>query len=581
MMNWLRSLFAPKPDPIAQAFDRVERRYETMRDENQYLRIMNRARQDERDERRAEMHEALAMAGAGPWTAPTPGQPLRESAATVGMKESIAQLELSLEDVGWRRILGRSEYEFTRWGIQQIILICRLFRIKNPLIQRGILVSSYYVFGRGFQVVSKDETANEELKFFFNDPRNSAAIGLQAMIEHESTLYTDGNIFWALFASVEDGRCVVRTIDAIEMQEIITDPDDCSVPWFYRRQWNQKAFDPATGVTRTEMMEGWYCAINHDPVGVREINGKPLMLDNAGQPVRIHHRKDGGLPKWLFGCPRAYAAIDWARAYKGRLEDYATIVKQLSRFAWDVETKGGAPAIAALKNTLATTLGNDGTSYETNPSPNVGSSFISGPGNKLRAVDAAGKTPPPEEGRRLAHMVYMVFGLPETFFADVSVGTLATATSLDRPTELKFLTHQGMWKEDLEVIAKFVLASSASAPRGRLREAAKKAETIDVNVVFPPILEGDIPAEIGAIVNAMTLGTQAVIGVDEREGVRLLLEKLGVADPETVLAAMYPDGVYDPERALAAPSPTAVKQAVAELRKAIEKFRLKENGGGG
>lgn len=577
MWPWLKSFFAPPPDPLIAQFDRVERSFETMRTENEFLRDAMLRRDETRDERKAEMHEALAMAGAGPWTAPDPGSPLRESAATVGMKESIAQLELTLEDVGWRRMLGGSEYEFTRWGIQQIILLCRLFRIKNPLIQRGILVSAYYVFGRGFQVVSQDETANEELAKFFDDPRNRAAIGKQALIEHESTLYTDGNIFWALFARVDDGRCVVRTIDAIEIQEIITDPNDSAVPWFYRRQWVQKAFDQARGVTRTEMMEGWYVDINHDAEGVKEINGKPIMLDTAGQPVRIYHRKDGGLPKWLFGCPRAYAAIDWARAYKNRLEDYATIVRQLSRFAFDVQTKGGAPAIAALKNTLATTLGNSGTSLESNPSPTVGSSFISGPGNTLKAVDAAGKTPSPEEGRRLAHMVYMVFGLPETFFSDVSVGTLATATSLDRPTELKFLTHQEMWKEDLAIIARFVLSASASAPKGRMREAKKKVETIDVQVVFPPILEGDIPAEIASVVQAMTLGSGAVIGIDERAGVRELLNLVGVDDPETVLAAMYPDGSYDPDASLRlaapSPSPTAVKQAVTELRKTIEKFK--------
>jgi len=593
MMKWLRALFTRQGSGNARSSDigSAERgqTIQHIAEQNLYLREMIRQQEDAGRERADEMKEAMQMAGAGPWLAPNSELRQRESAVHLGMKEGIADLELSLEDIGWRRLLGRSEYEFSRWGIQQIILICRLFRIKNPLIQRGVLISSYYVFGRGVEVTSKDEDADEVLKAFFTDPANRSALGLQALIEHESSLYTDGNIFWALFTAVDDGRCLARTIDAVEIQEIITDPEDSSAARFYRRQWVQKEFNEQTGVTSLETKDGWYLALNYEiPPGLNQINGKPIMLDATGQPIRVYHRKDGGLPKWLFGCPRAYAAIDWARAYKQRLEDYATIVRQLSRFAFDVETKGGAPAIAALKSTLATTLGNDGMSREQNPPTTTGGSFISGPGNKLKAVDASGKTPPPEEGRRLAHMVYMVFGLPETFFSDVSVGTLATATSLDRPTELKFLAHQEAWKEDLEVIGRYVVDSSMRAPKGRMREAEKtKAAEISVDVVFPPILEGDIPSEIDSVVKAMTLGTQEVKGIDERVGVRELLRLIGVEDTETVLLAMYPEGSYDPERGTVEPvtateaaqrevRDTLVREAIGQLKMAIERLESKE-----
>lgn len=369
----------------------------------------------QRQSRQQELREAMSMAGAGPWGAPENGdRAVTESALTKPLKESIADLELGLEDRGWRRQVAWSEMEFSRWGIQQIILICRLFRIKNPLIQRGILVSSYYVFGRGVQVTSEDKAANEVLTAFFQDPRNKEAIGPQALIEAEGTLYTDGNIFWAFFTAVDDGTVLIRTIDAVEIEEIITDPNDSSVPRFYKRRWNQADFSEETGVTTLTMKTAWYVALGYD-TGVSQIGRDPVAKDSAGQYVRIYHRRDGGLPKWHFGCPRAYAAIDWARAYKARLEDYATIVRQMSRFAFDVETKGGAPAIAALKNTLATTLGNGGMDWETNPPPTAGAGFIHGPGTKLGAFEGAGKTPPPEEGRRLAHMVYMVFGLPECY----------------------------------------------------------------------------------------------------------------------------------------------------------------------
>jgi hypothetical protein len=111
-----------------------------------------------------------------------------------------------------------------------------------------------------------------------------------------------------------------------------------------------------------------------------------------------------------------------------------------------------------------------------------------------------------------------------------------------------------------------------------------------VRVTFPPILEGDIPSEVKAVVEAMTLGTQSVIGIDERTGVRELLRLIGVDDPEAVIEAMYPEASYDPDRTLEPepsgepPEPGAVPvareavvlRAVRELRHAVAKLR--ENG---
>jgi hypothetical protein len=39
-----------------------------------------------------------------------------------------------------------------------------------------------------------------------------------------------------------------------------------------------------------------------------------------------------------------YAALDWARAYKEFLEDWASIAKALSRFAWKSRTRQGNQA---------------------------------------------------------------------------------------------------------------------------------------------------------------------------------------------------------------------------------------------
>jgi len=496
-----------------------------------------------------------------------------QSSAVVQCVERLAELELALEDRGWKRQLAIGDMEFSRYGLQQIILFCRLYRIKNPIIQRGILVGAYYVFGRGVEVSSDDDAANQVLQDFFDDPRNAAELGHSALCAKEASLYTDGNIFWTFFSDPNDGTTQVRTIDPIEIEEIICNPDDHAQPWFYHRRWTKQNFDIRTGNILPEPAELWYVDLRYDGPKVTEIKGKPVAMDPKTHAyIPVLHRKDGGLEKWHFGLPRAYAALDWARAYKSRLEDYATIARALARFAWGIETQGGQPAIAAFKQTLATTLGNNTDMIEQNPPPTVASTWITGPGNKLTPMNTAGRQANPEEGRRLAHMAYMVFGLPETFFADVSVGTLATATSLDRPTQLKFMRDQESWAENLKIIGMEVLKRSATAANGKLREVykdrkvtfhmtparvhgetmwfheaaakPKDAGRVTVDVKFPAILEGDIPARVGAIVEAMTLNGFDPTGIDIRTGLGLLMTELGVEDAQGVLEEQLPEAQY-------------------------------------
>lgn len=610
--------------PLGQYLQASGVRIDQLSETVQFYRESEAVREAPFRERITELREAMAMQ-LGSWQ----GAPaaLRESVKTesdsgavVQVKERLAELELALEDRGWKRLLALADMEFSRWGIQQIMLICRLYRIKNPLIQRGILVSCFYVWGRGFTVSSEDDATKQVLDAFFDDPANAKELGQNALIHKHAAKFTDGNIFWCFFSDPQTGDTRVRSIDPIEIEEIICDPDDSSVPWFYHRSWMAQEFNPATGVTTPKRQERWYVDVDYDPpdgvTRITRIKGVDIETESNGDFVRVMHRKCGALEKWRFGCPKAYAAVDWARAYRRMLENYSSITEALARFAWTAETKGGAPAIASLKQELATTLANDGTSVEQNPPPTAAATWISGPGTKITPVKTSGYTSSPEDARRLAHMVYMVFGLPEHFFADISSGNLATATSLDRPTELMFIQEQEEWKEDLAKMGRIACMRSKRAPSGRLKEAKiNKPADINVDISFPSILEGDVTQQVSAVVEALTLNGFEATGIDEKTGVRILLNLVASladfdVDVEDLVDKMYPDKaigdgegykidrtIPDPEPAPAqpgmegpdgaaphAPKPRTprpkrisaqegvVSRAVIELRKALQKL---------
>lgn len=504
-------------------------------------------------EEQAELRQALDLIGGG-WVRPdmkvvaSTAESLAKENAPAGVVKCVERLwdlELALEDRGWVRELTLSNFEFSLFGVHRIIALCRLYKIKNPLIRRGIQVSSFYVFGRGVTITADDAAAQKVIDAFFTNPRNISQVGHRGLVAKEESIWTDGNLYMVFFRDAVDGDLIIRTFDPIEIVEIVTDPDDSSEERYFHRRWMAQNFDLGTGTPQPKMEEAWYPAMGYDPAD------KPTTIGSQNIPIRwdepVLHEKEGGLEKWLWGIPLAYPAIDYARAVKRLIDNWCSIQEAMARFAWQVETQGGLPAIANLKQNFATTLANGGDSYEQNPPPVTASTWISGPGNKLTMSKTSGMIDSPEIGRRVAHFVYMVFGLPETFFADASVGTVATATSLDRPTELKFLEAQERWREVLQRICQFVLLSSNEAPLGKLREANKDKPKKDVTikVAFPSILEHDIGAQIDAIIAAATMNGFEVTGIDQRLAVGLLLQELGVEDWQDVLELMYPESEYE------------------------------------
>ena len=156
----------------------------------------------------SELIEARLMCGSGP-SFGSPGPELIKEANTSmlriqeaalgGLRETIpvssvgafGDIERALQNIDWRREINMSWLEFSRWGIQQIILISRLYYIKQPLMRRAIDVVAAYVFGRGVEVSSTDDDANDVLKDFFE--RNRATFGPTAMIASQRSKSMDGN----------------------------------------------------------------------------------------------------------------------------------------------------------------------------------------------------------------------------------------------------------------------------------------------------------------------------------------------------------------------------------------------------
>ena len=501
------------------------------------------------------------------------------------LTERLAALELSLEDTGWLRLGGDSDREFSREALRQICSLALLNWLKNPLIKRGVSVQAHYVFGQGVSIRAEDEEVNAVVQTFLDDAKNQTELtSHQAMMTKEQELTVYANLFFCFFTNKGTGRVRVRTIAFDEISEVVANPEDSKDPWFYKRTWTEQGL---TGqlATKTALYPDWRYRPKSKP---SSINGMAVHWETP-----VYHVAVNKLSAMRFGVSEVYAAIDWAKAYKSFLEDWATLTRAYSRFAYKLSTPGGSAGIAAAKTKLASTYGMGG---ETNPAPVTGSTFISSPEVHLDPVRIGGANVSAEDGRRMLLMVAAAQGLPETFYGDASVGTLATARSLDRPTELQMRNRQTLWADVLGAIIAYVIEQAVRARvlKGTITEEDDGTPMITfeqvadpvtgemgerdagVNVTFPSILEHDVVANVGAIVQAATLGGAGILAgtLELKDVSRMLLTALGEPDVDATLDAMYPT-----EQEGEAPA-TEARMVVAarKLREAMTEFVERQEG---
>lgn len=482
-------------------------------------------------------------------------------------QERIAELEFAQEDLGWTRLGGDSSYEFSRQSLLSIIARSRLFFIQNPLLNRAILLQADYVWAQGVNIQGTNDLVNEVIQEFIDDIQNKREFtSHQSRLLKEQTLLIDGNVFFVLFTDKNDtGSVQIRSIIADEITEIVTNPDDANEIWFYKREWTSQGEQDKQFSYKQNT--AYYPDIDYMPLNgklPRTKNKFPVLWD-----APILHVKTGMLAKSKFGVPETYSALDWAKAHSVMLQNWATIVAMFARYALKVTTPGNRQSILAAKNKLQTTVASGGNLGETNPATISGGVFIRNKdGVDIEPLKTSGATTSAEDSRQLRLMVASAMGLPDPMLSgEVDVGNLATAKTLDRPTELKFRSRQQLWTDVTLKILNWVVRWSIEAPSGLL--SSKVRQTFDsrgkkiykasndpktgkpmdlhVEVVFPPILERTIQERIDAVTSAVTLNgkTFAIDSPDlKKMTIRLMFQALGLNDVDELVQTIF-DNISD------------------------------------
>jgi len=456
------------------------------------------------------------------------------------LAEHLADLEREIVgDEGWRRLVLTQNMDFTRDGLNRLIEVSRAMYLHHPLIQRAVNVNTYYTWAQGHQFKAKDQRIQDEVvDVTTDDERNRLAL-----YSHQATILTDvdqmveGNIHLALFTN-GDGDIQVRSIPTEQIWEIICDPQDMIQVRFYRRCWTQVEFNETTGNMDQKQYEELYPDINYQPrVKPESIAGVPVNWDSP-----IIHQRTGGFKHMQFGIPQTYAALDWARAYKKFLEDWHTVVASLARFAWKTTAKGSkAQRLKDRMRRRGTQLEEPSEGEQQGP-PIAGAMWADSA--DLTPIGKSGAVTTASDAKQSRLMVGAAMDLPDTILSgDPQQGNLATATTLDRPTELGMRNRQSMYNDLHARIFRYIV--DAKVRRGKLPGRVirtPEGSVVDprrdpqVLTIFPPILEHNPKDQVAAVVAAATLsGKPKAFTIPREELSRQLMAAVGVADIDQAL----------------------------------------------
>ncbi|MCJ7829329.1 MAG: hypothetical protein MUP81_06285 [Dehalococcoidia bacterium] len=438
---------------------------------------------------------------------------------------STVERELALEDKGWIN-LTFTGYDPISPALRTVyIKQSRLYHVRDPLAAQGIRIWTDYTFGPAGMTWEVDEEENKATKnvldAFWYSRNNTPILGSRGQRKCSQKLLVDGEIFFAIFLGPQS---TIRTIDPLEITEIVTDPEDKEKPMFFKRSWSDAQSRPHLDYYRS--------MFNIKNEATKDSLGKNIkMTDKA----IVYHLAFNTTSQR--GNPLLLPALDWIKQYRRFLAARVGMMLARSRFAYRKQVKGGQAAVDTVKAAFQDKTPEAGAILVENQA--VGMEPIQTPQDAKNAYDDA---------RMIKLQVCAALGIPEQYFGDIATGNLATAKTVELPMLKMFQSYQSVWSDAFQDIFDIVLEYN------RIPE-----DQWYVDKDFPAIAPEDIFAAASAIVQMVTAFPEFQSAPEVQQQA---LIALGINDPSQVLDALAKEGRKDPTIPLA--------KALREFKRFVE-----------
>ena len=338
------------------------------------------------------------------------------------LEESIrnAHLELQREDVGWERMGTTSEWVMPEDTRRDIVRRARWYAVTNPIIKQQASLWVNYGISNGMKWKASTKADQRVIDDFMMDIENQAVTSLSGQRKAAKNLVTDGEIFYSLF--LDPGRVVIRNMDALQIQEVLTDPDDVDVVRGFVRRYMAR-----DGKTKREIVYRNWTNVNGKPG--EDSSGK--LYSNYKKQCVVYHKKlddaDGLRGNSLFTC-----SLDWAKQHSRFIQSRIAIMLAIAKFVWKVKAKGSEADIARIQKQFNSTLASQST--ERNPPPVAGSAAVFNDGVDLESADMdTGADSAKEDGLSIMRMAGLGAGVFPQYLGDGDMANYAMANTMELP----------------------------------------------------------------------------------------------------------------------------------------------------
>lgn len=386
------------------------------------------------------------------------------------------------------RQLEYSEIGYTSRGEPlrlSIVKDSRQQRAFDPIAQFAIELWTDYGFSSRPTITTQDPAAQNDWLSFWNSTANQYLFSEREIQDLSNNLLTDGELFFVFFSARVDGITTCRVIPTEQIKDIITLPDDKTIPVFYKREYVPAKGEPATIYYRDWRASPAQVKEVRDTLPEGSIFADVDELSATGTDVVILHAAFRKIDKR--GWPLMAAGMDWSRAYRGFLQDRAAVAKAAATFPEKIKAKGaGQRAVDMIQARIQSSLTNPNTAFEKNPVPAAGSTWIENDAISREWMNRPTYSADAEkDGIPLLTNAGLAAKLYPHYLGRGDYYRLATASALEGPILKSFNRYQAFWSSLWSDMVKIVL--------GALQEyGGKNYKTLESKTSLENILSPDL-----------------------------------------------------------------------------------------
>ena len=442
-------------------------------------------------------------------------------------------LQVQYEAIGGADTVGMQLNDERKFALNESR---RLWK-HDPMAQWVIWLWTFFGFGEDVHAIPEDEAAVEIWDEFWNADRNLYVLSADKIHYLSHKVLVDGEFYFVYYVNKLTGETTVRVIDTDQITEVITHPDDHSVPVAYKRQWSSgtqtmelyyRDFIPV--LTGGELFTGSQWGIKSAKFA-EDVNPQTMVfVQHVAHNIKMGNR----------GWPLLSNGAAWIKAHKRFREDRAAVASSVAMFVNQIKAKGaGSRGVDAIRQTLASQL-NRNQVIDGNPPPVAGSTFIGNDASELTRMPLnTGGGDAKSDGDALLLMAGIGGGVYPHWMGAGDAYRLATAQSMEQPLKRQFSMYQKFWSAQFRDMVRIVLWSSetysgnaemfttydASVSTDRLIEADLEQTSSSIavmyrDVIMPMLTQGLIPPDVMVQINQAVLRIMLqALGVDDADGI--------------------------------------------------------------